>query len=295
MSGARFSILDLVDLGLLTAAKRGRQKLAGDTEEFYETFFTDLDESVMASGEDLRKETRLSGLAGAVAKHAPAGRVLDVGCGVGDTLAALAQLPNAELYGIEYSAATLTRARRLVGHRADLRQGSATALPYEREFFDCLTCSEVLEHLPDDQAALAECFRVLRPGGVLVLTVPYRHWFPAYEPLMGHFRHYDRESLDRSLSAAGFRTIEWLPNYPRWHRAADYSYALCRIAAMVSSRLGAPALPHELRLPGGSSPLLKQLSALWEPLRSQDARLVYSQLPTSTWVVAQRPAPPSAS
>ena len=288
MSGAPFNILDLVDLGLLTMAIRGRQKLAEDTQEFYEEFFTDLDESVMTSCKDLRKDTRLSGLREAVGRHAPHGRVLDVGCGVGDTLATLSTLPDTELHGIEYSAATLTRAKRLLGARAELRQGSATALPYDDAYFDCITCSEVLEHLPDDRAALAECHRVLRPGGKLVVTVPYRHWFPAYKSLIGHFRHYDREGLEHFLSASQFAIIDWIANYPRWHRAADYSYAVCRVASMAANRLGAPTLPHELRLPGARRPLLEQLSDMLEPLRARDAVLDYRIRSTSTWVVAER-------
>ena len=52
--------------------------------------------------------------------------------------------------------------------------GDGTGLPFPDATFDRIVCSEVLEHIPDDGAALAELHRVLRPGGVLAVTVPAR-------------------------------------------------------------------------------------------------------------------------
>jgi hypothetical protein len=68
--------------------------------------------------------------------------------------------------------------------------------------------------------------RVLQPRGVLVLTVPYRHWFPAYRRLIGHERHYNRRTLIALLARHGFTVEQYIPNFPRWHRAADYVYCV---------------------------------------------------------------------
>ncbi len=54
--------------------------------------------------------------------------------------------------------------------------GDALALPYADGTFDCVIASEILEHIPDDDAAIAELVRVLKPGGALAVTVP--RWLP---------------------------------------------------------------------------------------------------------------------
>src|SRR5204862_7644270 len=59
-----------------------------------------------------------------------------------------------------------------VGKRAVLAQGDAGALPFAAGAFDRVYCSEVLEHVVDPPAAVAEIARVLAPGGVAVLSVP---------------------------------------------------------------------------------------------------------------------------
>ena len=59
---------------------------------------------------------------------------------------------------------------------ADVKQGDALALPFADGEFDRVVAAEVLEHIPDDSAAIAELVRVLRPGGTVAVTVP--RWLP---------------------------------------------------------------------------------------------------------------------
>jgi ubiquinone/menaquinone biosynthesis C-methylase UbiE len=292
MSGTSFTLLDLVDLALLHAAKSGRVHLENaEFQSFYETFFTDLDGTVMSSGADRRKAMRFQGVIDAVARHAPSSTLLDLGCGVGDALSALSTLPGLQLHGLDYARSTLVRAKGLVGDRATIVLGSATGLPYGDGHFGCVTCIEVLEHLPDDRGALREVHRVLAQGGIFVLTVPYRYWFASYEKLMGHLRHYDRASLERLLAEFGFETVGWIPNYPRWHRAANYAYVTSRLVGMIRGKLGGEGTPHLVRLPGMSRPLLTVLLDALEPLRKRDARLPYASLDTSTSLVARKIGP----
>jgi SAM-dependent methyltransferase len=59
--------------------------------------------------------------------------------------------------------------------------GDATTLPFENASFDAVTLFDVLEHIPDDQKAVSEALRVLRPGGFILISAPNEHWrFPYY-------------------------------------------------------------------------------------------------------------------
>jgi ubiquinone/menaquinone biosynthesis C-methylase UbiE len=99
----------------------------------------------------------------------PGDRVLEVGCGAGHLLAGL---PAGRPIGIDLADSLLTRTRARLGRRALLAQGDAAVLPFAAGSFERVYCSEVLEHLVDPHAAVGEIARVLRPGGVAVLSVP---------------------------------------------------------------------------------------------------------------------------
>lgn len=148
-------------------------------------------------------------------------RVLDLGCGAGRFVAALAGA-GAYAVGVEIAAAALERARRNVAG-ADLRLlGPDGALPLGHGEVDLVWCSEVLEHVPDTAALLNEVRRVLKRGGRLLVTVPdhgllrrtlialVRHE-AHYDPLGQHVRFYTRRSLARTLQATGFDAVRVEP------------------------------------------------------------------------------------
>jgi SAM-dependent methyltransferase len=93
--------------------------------------------------------------------------------------------------------------------------GDGTRLPFPDDTFDRIICSEVLEHIPDDSAALRELFRILKPGGRLAATVPT--WFPEkvcwrlsdeyHAPFVegGHVRIFGEPELRSKMRDAGFR------------------------------------------------------------------------------------------
>ncbi len=90
-------------------------------------------------------------------------------------------------------------------------QGDALRLPFPDDAFDRVIASEVLEHIPDDRAAIAELARVLRPGGRMAVTVPTRfperiNWMldREYHDIPGgHIRIYRQRDLEDRLEAAG--------------------------------------------------------------------------------------------
>jgi ubiquinone/menaquinone biosynthesis C-methylase UbiE len=100
--------------------------------------------------------------------------VLDVGCGTGRLLEMYADA-GASVSGIDMSYAMLAEATKLLGDRADLRSGDATAMPYEDDSFDLAICSLMIHELdPDIQhGVLTEMARVVAPDG-RVLIIDYR-------------------------------------------------------------------------------------------------------------------------
>lgn len=97
--------------------------------------------------------------------------------------------------------------------------GDATKLPFAGGTFDRIIASEVLEHVPDDQGALAELMRVLRPGGVLAATVPaflpericwaLSDDYHAPAEVGGHVRIYTRAELEVKMEIAGMEPIDY--------------------------------------------------------------------------------------
>ena len=116
------------------------------------------------------------------------GRVLEVGCGYGRNLVALAELPASLVVGSDVALPELLRARteRLASlpperrARSWLVQQDRSRLPFEDSCFDLVVLWQVLEHLFGEepkQRTLEECVRVLRPGGHLLIETP-NQWFP---------------------------------------------------------------------------------------------------------------------
>lgn len=131
------------------------------------------------------------------------GPLLDAGCGAGELLAQLTR-EGAPVFGIDRSALAVEySARRLPGRVA---AGDAQQLGFGAATMAGVVCLDLLEHLPDDAAALRECFRVLRPGGWLLLTVPaYPFLWSEHDEALDHRRRYMMHGLRRLVTGAGFR------------------------------------------------------------------------------------------
>src|SRR3954469_10818685 len=133
--------------------------------------------------------------------------VLEVGCGEGALGVRLAR--GRDYLGLEPDPDSFQVARQRfteAGH-GEVRQAHTWDLGAE-ERFDAVCAFEVLEHIEDDAAALAEWAGRLRPGGGLLLSVPahQRRFGPADE-LVGHFRRYDPDALADLLAGCGFTDI----------------------------------------------------------------------------------------
>lgn len=111
----------------------------------------------------------------------PAGsRVLDLGCAFGFGSRMLT--PRYETYGHDLNREYIERARRSV-RQAKFTHGPADKVPYPDNFFDGILLLDVLEHVRDEQPVLDEIYRLLRPGGRLILSVPNLGWLAGLDSL----------------------------------------------------------------------------------------------------------------
>jgi SAM-dependent methyltransferase len=148
-------------------------------------------------------------------------RFLDLGCGGGRHAFAAMKL-GAAVTALDYSEGELKDVRATTGamlaageigdaHYGGVVNGDALDVPFADATFDRIVCSEVLEHIWDDERAIAELVRVLRPGGRLAVTVPTRWperaaWaldWRYHDTPGGHVRIYRQRDLERMLERSG--------------------------------------------------------------------------------------------
>jgi len=83
-------------------------------------------------------------------------------------------------------------------------EADALNLPFKTATFPMVVCSEVLEHIPDDLAALTEIKRVMTDDGTLILTFPHRQaYFALDDRFVRHYRRYELVEMDKKLQDAG--------------------------------------------------------------------------------------------
>ena len=231
-------------------------------------------ETPLSSGIE-RAELQAAMLADIVAASSRALRGVDLGCGDGMAtsvaLAACRRLRSGSIgmVGFDWSAAALAQAARR-GLPVARASADAPGLPLADRSVDVVVMSEIIEHLVDTDAALAEARRVLVPGGTLLLSTPnLAAWYNrallamGVQPLftevslrgiygrpgsevVGHLRVFTRRALVELVRANGFVDIEVsgapYHDVPRPFKALDR--ALCRAPSLasillVSARTGA--------------------------------------------------------
>ncbi len=98
-------------------------------------------------------------------------KILDAGCGEGQLLRKISQLNRGELYGIDITPVAIESAKeRVSGVHFSL--SDLGKVEYPDNFFDVVICTEVIEHIPDYRKTIEELKRVLKKGGLLILTFP---------------------------------------------------------------------------------------------------------------------------
>jgi SAM-dependent methyltransferase len=138
----------------------------------------------------------------------PGAVIADLGCSSGYLLEELHERwPDALLVGVDLVASGLRSASRNVPE-AELVLADVTRLPFGDATVDAVVSANLLEHVPDDAAALAEVARVLRPGGRAAIIVPAGPGlYDYYDRFLEHERRYGRHELAYLAARAGLRIV----------------------------------------------------------------------------------------
>ena len=151
-------------------------------------------------------------------KTEPGDYVLDVGCGGGKTVGKLSNMVgNGKVYGIDYSDLCIKKAEKLnhknvLCGKVKLQKATVSALPFDSEKFDLVTAVETYYFWPDKLNDLREIWRVIKPGGRIMLVFEMlkdkndpERWSKVEERL--NIEAVSREDIDAMLERAGFLSI----------------------------------------------------------------------------------------
>lgn len=129
-------------------------------------------------------------------------KLLDIGCGAGNMIHHLSRY--GQVKGLEIDPRPVKKAQE---RGYDVDQFDATQpMPFDENTFDAVTTLDVIEHNEDDLAILADSYRILKPGGHMIITVPAFMWLWTYnDDINAHVRRYTAGELRQKLSQTGFK------------------------------------------------------------------------------------------
>ncbi|CAN5384377.1 class I SAM-dependent methyltransferase [soil metagenome] len=202
--------------------------------------------------------------------------LLDLGCGPGALLSEVAGETNST--GADFSALALEFCRER--GIARLACADAQAMPFAARSFDVVTALDILEHVEDDDAAFDEIFRVLRPGGALVISVPAFRWlWGPHDMALHHFRRYTRHQVEERLRDAGF-TVE------RLSYAVFLLFPFVIVSRIVEKFRKGPAKASLPAVPDWTNAFLIRLLSLESRLVASGVRLPWG---SSVVALARKP------
>jgi SAM-dependent methyltransferase len=212
-------------------------------------------------------------------------RVLEIGSSSGLLLEELRREGFADVFGSDVSAAAVRESLRNGIRRVAIMDGAALAVPDGS--FDLLVASDVLEHIEDDRAALAEWRRALRPSGTLVVFVPaFPHLWGEHDELNRHFRRYTKSGLLRRLEESGFK----ITRASYWNALLFFPASAVRSVQRAMPRAGSRRLERMERIPGAVNALLR----FWLKMENRWISRRGIAPGMSVFAVATKPAPSGA-
>ncbi len=131
-------------------------------------------------------------------------QILDAGCGPGNFVSRLKSFGS--VCGTDYSNEALLYCLRK--HAIPAFRSSLETISIKNESFDAVVSLEVLEHIENDQTVLREYYRLLKPGGVGLISVPaFQMLWGPHDEWFGHVRRYSRHELSEKIKASGFEIV----------------------------------------------------------------------------------------
>lgn len=181
---------------------------------------------------------------------APGARILDAGCGTGATMRRLSAF--GEPFGVDLSEEAV-RFCRMRGPSPAAVANAQGRLPFRDASFDAACLLDVIEHIDDERAVLTEIARVVRPSGVVVITVPAVPWlFSYHDRALGHRRRYAKAALVSLVLECGLR-IDLVTHFNAWLLGP----AVVARAGMTALRRGCPPRTDTaLRIPAPLNSIL---------------------------------------
>ena len=145
-------------------------------------------------------------------KNVPYQSLLDIGCGTGFLFEQLQRVKAADYYGLDLSPEMLRVARAKFGDTVTFTVGSSDELPFSDNSFDVVTCVQSFHHYPYPEKAMSEAYRVLKPGGLYILSDtgmggPVKWFYNSILPKIanaGDYAMYGREDIRRLMEKSGF-------------------------------------------------------------------------------------------
>lgn len=183
-----------------------------------------------------------------LAGHCAGRDVLEAGCGEGYGAELIASVADSVI-GVDYDELTVAHVRACYP-RVDMRQGNLAELPLPKDSVDVVVNFQVIEHLWDQPQFVAECRRVLRPGGLLLMSTPNRITFtPDRDTPVNpfHTRELNASELTELLASGGFTMVSMAGVFhgPRLE-ALDVKHGGSVIDAQVARALADAPWPPEL-------------------------------------------------